>query len=233
MRAAWPEVRSLLVPDDPAYLVDAVLAHRLFDSAQTTEEDRQRTAMAAAESRRVEAMARLSREEFLASLQMTVRVAAATERELPRIAQLVARTNQFNLSTIRRSADELRAIMSAPDHDVLALWAADRFGEHGLTGVAILRHDPHAVVEIDTLLLSCRVLGRGVEAAFVSAVSGMAARRGGSRLTARFVRTAKNGAFEGFLEQHGFRRVGEEAGIWTAAISDVRSAPAHVALTAG
>jgi FkbH-like protein len=232
MRAVWPEVRSLLVPDDAAELVDAILSHRLFDAAHTTDEDRQRTAMAAAESRRVDAMARMSREEFLTLLQLTVRVERATERELPRIAQLVAKTNQFNLTTTRRSADELRRLMSSSDHHLLALWAADRFGDHGLTGVAILRSDvPTQAVDIDTLLLSCRVLGRGVEAAFLAAIALEAARLGVTRLTARFVRTAKNGAAEGFLEQHGFVLAGEGSGHWVAALSAVKASPPHVALT--
>jgi FkbH-like protein len=220
------------VPDDAAELVDAILSHRLFDAAHTTDEDRQRTAMAAAESRRVDAMARMSREEFLTLLQLTVRVERATERVLPRIAQLVAKTNQFNLTTTRRSADELRRLMSSSDHHLLALWAADRFGDHGLTGVAILRSDvPTQAVDIDTLLLSCRVLGRGVEAAFLAAIALEAARLGVTRLTARFVRTAKNGAAEGFLEQHGFVLAGEGSGHWVAALSAVKASPPHVALT--
>ena len=221
MRALRPEVLSVLVPEDPATLVDDILRHRLFEATETTAEDRARTEMTAAESRRTEESGALSAEEFLATLGLRVRVAEAGEAELPRVAQLVARTNQFNLTTIRRSQDELRRL--ARDHRVLALWASDRFGDHGLTGVAIVRAG-----EIDTLLLSCRVLGRGVESAFLAAVAEDAARLGASRLVARFVPTLKNGACADFLPAHGFRP--EADGTWTAALSAVPPCPPHVTL---
>jgi FkbH-like protein len=223
MRALRPEVLSILVPDDPATLVDDVLRHRLFEASETTAEDRARTEMASAESRRALESRGLSAEEFLGTLGLTVRVAPAGEAELPRVAQLVAKTNQFNLTTIRRSADELRAL--ARDHRLLALWASDRFGDHGLTGVAIVRAG-----EIDTFLLSCRVLGRGVEAAFLAAVAEDAARQGVASLTARFVPTAKNGAAADFLPRHGFRQQAD--GTWTAAVSAVAGCPPHVTLLA-
>jgi FkbH-like protein len=223
MRALRPEVLSVLVPDEPATLVDAILRHRLLETRDTTAEDRARTEMTAAESRRAEQSRALSAEEFLATLGLTVRVAAAGEAELPRVAQLVAKTNQFNLTTIRRSQDELRAL--APDHRLLALWASDRFGDHGLTGVAIVRAGV-----IDTFLLSCRVLGRGVESAFLAAVAEDAARLGASRLVARFVPTAKNGAAAGFLPGHGFRE--EPDGTFTVPVAAVPACPAHVTLIA-
>jgi FkbH-like protein len=209
------------VPEDPATLVDDILRHRLFETTETTAEDRVRTEMTAAESRRAEESGALSADEFLATLGLRVRVAEAGEAELPRVAQLVARTNQFNLTTIRRSQDELRQL--ARDHRVLALWASDRFGDHGLTGVAIVRAG-----EIDTFLLSCRVLGRGVESAFLAAVAADAARLGATRLVARFVPTVKNGACADFLPGHGFRP--EANGTWTAALSAVPPCPAHVTL---
>jgi FkbH-like protein len=221
MRALRPEVLSVLVPEDPATLVDDILRHRLFETTETTAEDRVRTEMTAAESRRAEESGALSADEFLATLGLRVRVAEAGEAELPRVAQLVARTNQFNLTTIRRSQDELRQL--ARDHRVLALWASDRFGDHGLTGVAIVRAG-----EIDTFLLSCRVLGRGVESAFLAAVAADAARLGATRLVARFVPTVKNGACADFLPGHGFRP--EANGTWTAALSAVPPCPAHVTL---
>ncbi len=224
MRALRPEVLSILVPDDPATLVDEILRHRLFEAQDTTAEDRVRTELAATEVRRVEAARALSPEEFLATLGLTVRVAEAGEAELARVAQLVAKTNQFNLTTIRRSQDEIRAL--ARDQRVLALWASDRFGDHGLTGVAIVR-----VGAIDTFLLSCRVLGRGVESAFLAAVAEDAARHGAAALSARFVPTAKNGAAADFLPRHGFRP--EADGTWTAALSAVPACPPHVKLLRG
>lgn len=221
MRALRPEVTSILVPDDPALLVDTVLRHRLFDSADTTAEDRARTAMAAAESRRAEEAHALSADEFLAALGLTVRVAAAGEQELPRVAQLVAKTNQFNLTTVRRSQDELRALGAS--HRVLALWASDRFGDYGLTGAAIVRDGV-----VDTFLLSCRVLGRGVESAFLAAVAEDAARHGARHLVARYLATPKNAACAEFLPRHGFRQ--RPDGAWTTPVSAVPPCPPHVTL---
>lgn len=226
MRAALPQVRSILVPDDPADLVAELLRHDLFETGPTTAEDRQRTALMATEARRAADLAEVTHDDFLAGLGLQVRVAPAGEAELARVFQLVSKTNQFNLTTRRRSADELRTIMQDDRTRLLALWAADKYGDYGLTGVAIVRGDDPAA--IDTFLLSCRVLGRGVEAAFMAAVAAHARAAGARTLHAEFLPTAKNAPAAGFLASSGF--VQREDGAWIADVVAITPAPAHVVL---
>lgn len=159
---ASPEVLSLALPF-PLENLPAWLSHVwAFDHAVVTEEDRKRSA----NYEKVRAFKRAatgasSLEEFMASLGLTLHVAEMAPEQLPRCAQLTQRTNQFNTTTIRRTETEIAALV-ANSHQVWAATVADRFGEYGLTGLLIL--EPRAQeLFVDSLLLSCRVLGRGVE----------------------------------------------------------------------
>ena len=228
MRAAWPEVASLLLPEDPARIVDEVARPRLFDRLETTSEDRGRAGMMADEGRRSELRRRLDPREFLASLNLRVRVFAAAEEHVARIAQLVNKTNQFNLTTIRRDQAELRRLMGTPGYRLYGLTAEDRFGDYGLTGAAIL-HDRGPSCEIDTFLLSCRVLGREVETAFLAALARAADARGRRAIAARYVATAKNAPAADFLPRHGFEDDG--SGGWKADAAAIPAVPSHVSLT--
>jgi FkbH-like protein len=227
MRAAWPEVACVLLPSDPARIVEEVARHRLFETLRTTGEDRARAGMMAEEGRRSELRSRLSPAEFLASLDLRVRVFAAGEEHVARITQLVNKTNQFNLTTIRRDEAEVRRLMAAPGCRVYGLSAQDRFGDYGLTGAAIVR-DHGAACEIDTFLMSCRILGREVETAFLAALARAARERQRREIVARYVATAKNTPAADFLPRHGFAPDG--TGRWTAAVEAVPPVPGHVTL---
>jgi FkbH-like protein len=230
MRAAWPEVACVLLPADPARIVEEVVRHRLFERLETTSEDKRRAGMMADEGRRSELRSRLSPEEFLASLDLRVRVFEAGEEHLARITQLVNKTNQFNLTTIRRDQAEVRRLMAAPGCLVYGLTARDRFGDYGLTGAAIVQ-DRGTACEIDTFLLSCRILGREVETAFLAALARAAGGRDRREIVARYVPTAKNAPAADFLPRHGFAR--DPAGGWKAALAAIPPVPGHVTLAVG
>lgn len=158
---ALPEVLTLPLPfpleDLPRWL-DHVWA---FDHAIVTDEDRKRSA----NYEKVRAFKRAatgaaSLEEFMASLGLTLHLAEMMNEQLPRCSQLTQRTNQFNTTTIRRTEAELAAL-AAEGRQIWTATVADRFGEYGLTGLLILEPRPTELF-IDSLLLSCRVLGRGV-----------------------------------------------------------------------
>jgi FkbH-like protein len=227
MRAAWPEVACILLPADPARIVDEVARHRLFERLETTSEDRARAGMVAQEGRRSELRSRLSPEQFLASLDLRVRVFVAGEEHVARIAQLVNKTNQFNLTTRRRTADEVAALIGSDEHVVYGLRVEDRFGDYGLTGVAILR-ETTGVGHLDTYLLSCRVLGRQVETAFLAALAAEARRRGVARLTGTFLATAKNAPAADFFPRHGFTPGPD--GTWSADAGAVPGVPSYIRL---
>ena len=98
--------------------------------------------------------------DFLGGLELKIQMEPLAPDQLPRVAQLTQRTNQFNFTTCRRSETELQAL--ARTHEILSVKVRDRFGDYGLVGVIIYRLEQDAL-DVDTFLLSCRVLGRGVE----------------------------------------------------------------------
>lgn len=226
--AACPEVACVLLPSDPAQAAGHLASQRLFERLETTAEDARRAEMTSEERHREAVRKRVSPEEFLASLGLEVRVFAAGEGEVSRLSQLVNKTNQFNLTTIRRSPDEVRALVLSPRHSVWALSARDRFGDYGLTGAAFVEHG-EAEARIDTFLLSCRVLGREIETALLGAVAAAARGRGQSRLRSRFVPTAKNAPAAGFLARHGFAPGPD--GDWEAELFAIPGTPSHIRLT--
>jgi FkbH-like protein len=136
---------------------------------------------------------------------------------LPRIAQLTTKTNQFNLTTRRYTEAQLLELQ-AQSCMILAARVQDRFGDLGLTGVAIIRPLPDETWEIDTLLLSCRVMGRGVETALLAHIAAEAHRSGVKQLQGTFLPTAKNAPARDCYPRHGFKAEETDAGdttLWT------------------
>jgi FkbH-like protein len=206
MREEQPQVLTLELPAkllaDPArtqHFLDHVWA---FDHALVTDEDRKR-ADSYTQGREFGQAFRSahSLEEFMASLDLRVEIAPVTEEQLPRVAQLTQRTNQFNFTTIRRSEPELRSLL-ATKHECLTAKVADRFGEHGLTG-AILFTVTADSLQIDSFLLSCRVLGRSVEHRLMAHLGKLAIERGLRFVDAGLAVTAKNQPALQFLRAVG------------------------------
>jgi FkbH-like protein len=132
-----------------------------------------------------------------------------TATTLERVSQLTQKTNQFNLTTHRYTVQQIQALAARPGWRVYSVRVADRFGDNGLTGVFITQATG-ASWEIDTFLLSCRVLGRTVETAMLSFLARHAWALGGRQLTGWFKTTKKNAPARDFYPAHGFRLVKEE-----------------------
>jgi predicted enzyme involved in methoxymalonyl-ACP biosynthesis len=110
---------------------------------------------------------------------------------------------------------------------VIALKAQDRFGDYGLVGTCILAPpDQSSACEIDTLLMSCRALGRGVEDAFLYGIATAAARQGASKLVAPYVAGPRNAQIKPFLARHGFAEV--QSDVFSLPLEEVAPLPAHV-----
>ena len=165
MRAELPQVLTLLLP--PEDQIESFLSHIwAFDKESVTEEDKRRTNLYKEDAARKELEQTASNiVDFVSSLKVVVDIRPPDESEWPRLAQLTQRTNQFNFTTVRRTEAELRALGGLrPEQrgSVLRVRVSDRFGDYGLVGLVIYRTTPNDLVA-DTFLLSCRVLGRGVE----------------------------------------------------------------------
>ncbi len=225
--SAVPDVALLQVPDETALLPDLIASSGLFRNMKVSAEDLARTNMIRQETGRKEAAATMSRDEFLASLELALDYIEVREEHVGRVAQLTNKTNQFNLTTVRRSEAEIRSLIVSEQYVVRAMRVRDKFGEYGLVGVAILR-TLDDVWEIDTLLMSCRVLSRGIETAFLAKIATEAETRGADALIGRYVPTLKNALVADLYPSHGFAET--STGEFTARIRDVAPAPSHVAV---
>lgn len=213
VRTELPEVTVIQVPKNAYELPALLYRHGLFDGLTISSEDANRTASYVAERSRTEARAGLaSTEDYLASLELKARIHCATEDELSRVAQLLGKTNQFNLTTQRHPESVVRELAGSAQAAVYTLSASDKFGDLGLVGVLIaLRQGDTA--SVDTLLMSCRALGRKLEYAFVEhCLSALEQRWQVSSWRAAYLPTRKNGQVAGFWDSLGFVRVGEADG---------------------
>ncbi len=190
MRAELPQVITLQLPAE-AQIADFAMHVWPFDKLTVTTEDAARTQMYRQNSARraVEASAG-DIGEFLATLDLKIDIAVPSPEEWSRIEQLTQRTNQFNFTTQRRSAAQLQADVSAGAH-VLRVRVSDRFGDYGLVGAMIARISGD-VLHVDNLLLSCRVLGRGVEHAMLKHLGVMAEGSRLSHVSLEYLPTARN-----------------------------------------
>jgi FkbH-like protein len=198
-----PEVLTLALPAGAAAIPDFLRHVWAFDHLRVTEEDRRRNELYTqrVERSRAEKQAG-SLSDFLASLQLDVRIRPMMPEQLPRVAQLTGRTNQMNFTTVRRSEGEIQALVERGEAECLTVEVSDRFGSYGLTGVVIFRA-AQAALEIDTFLLSCRVLGRGVEHRVLAHLGELARERSLGAVEARFRRTQRNQPALLFLESVG------------------------------
>jgi len=204
VEAYAPGVTVVPMPTDPAHYVQTLSALWRFDRDRVTAEDLSRTRMMQDEHRRRQLeSASTDLASYLSSLALKVVMRRASPSDLPRVAQLTQKTNQFNLSLKRRSLAEIQELESRST--ILVIEVADRFGEYGLVGVGILLppDSEESTCELDTFLLSCRVLGRGVEHACLHGFVRCARQTGGRRLMAPFVAGPRNQPMSDFLAQAG------------------------------
>lgn len=226
VRAEAPEVMVLDLPQEPMRYAQTVRDAPIFERLALSAEDRRRTEYYAAGRERAALEQTVSSpEEFYRSLEQEAEIQPANALTVARVAQLTQKTNQFNLTTRRYTEQQIAEMMNCPGWRVLSLKVRDRYADNGLVGVAILR-DTAAACEIDTFLLSCRVIGRTVETALLAHLGDEARARGAARLEGWFLPTKKNAPAKDFYPRHGFSLAEERDGgqLWVLdlARSDLR-----------
>jgi FkbH-like protein len=214
--AALPEVAVVHLAGGPSTFPAAVASvPGLAGGSGEADVRRARSyaALAHAEELRVHSGADLA--AHLRALEMTATIAAVDASTLPRVAELVAKTNQFNLVPRRRTEAQLGGLFADGGTFAADLRLADRFADHGLVGVVIARLAGDEA-DIDTLLLSCRVIGRTAERNLVAAAAQWACAHGARRLLGRYLPTARNSVVSELYPELGFRlRDQAAAGTWT------------------
>lgn len=201
VQANCPEVLTLQLPINSA--LTRFLNHVwAFDRVKVTEADKQRTALYKQniERDRFQKEA-VTIEDFLAGLGLKVEISEMTSH-LARVSQLTQRTNQFNFTTIRRSEQEIQQLCQSGQYECRVVEVSDRFGDYGLVGVIIFENAADAI-KVDTFLLSCRVLGRGVEHRMLTHLAEIAKERGLSWVDVSYIHTHKNQPALNFLDSVG------------------------------
>ncbi|MCA2265757.1 HAD-IIIC family phosphatase [Mycobacterium marseillense] len=210
VRTQLPQVRVFQVPkklsDYPAMLRDVaalcVAGGVISESESKTRHYRQLAESSAAQANFA------NQEDYLRSLDLEVRIYRDAREQIPRIAELTQKSNQFNLTTRRYTPGEVVALMDRADSTVYSFEVSDRFGKCGVTGVIVVDFtSEHAVV--DAFLMSCRVIGRGVEFAVWRAVLEDSRIHGKRALSASYLPTAKNTQVADFFDRLGLSKVEE------------------------
>jgi FkbH-like protein len=144
-----------------------------------------------------------SPDEFRKALGLVVEIFECRPEHVARVTQLINKTNQCNLTTRRRTSAEVVVLCGDPLWDVLAIRVADRFGDYGLVGVVLL-HKVGTTMEIETFLMSCRVLGRGVEEAIFAKIADRARAAHATRLVGEYIPSKKNAIVSELYKRHHF-----------------------------
>ena len=144
--------------------------------------------------------------QYLARLKIEVTIEEATPFTTPRLAQLTQKTNQYNMTTRRYTEEDIRSFAEQDGCRVIALNVKDKFGDNGLTGMCILKKDD-SIWEIDSWLLSCRIIGRKIEDVFLAYVLEEAKKINVTILRGIFIPSQKNHPAQSFFKDHGFQYI--------------------------
>jgi FkbH-like protein len=209
VRQQIPELRVPELPADPSTyaswigsLSSLIVLHRTTEDGQRTrqyQESRSREAYRGSVD---------SIEEFLRGLGLRVDIASVDDDSMARVVQLLAKTNQFNLTTRRHDVATIRQRTASGAWRVYTMRVTDRFGDFGLTGVAIVEPGEHTW-HLESFLMSCRVIGKSVETALIARIAEAARGAGATALSAEFIDSGRNQVAATFLSGHGFAPEGE------------------------
>jgi FkbH-like protein len=209
VREKLPQVAVPEMPEDPAGYARTLSAAGYFEAVSFSDEDVKRASFYAGNAQRA-IMEQQSGDigAYLAGLEMQVTFQPFNEVNRPRIAQLINKSNQFNLTTRRYSELDVARMEADPDIFTLQVRLSDKFGDNGMISVIICRYTEPEAWEIDTWLMSCRVLGRGVEDAVLQEMMKHAASRGIRKLRGTYIPTDRNKLVEQHYPKLGFMLAG-------------------------
>lgn len=200
------------LPEDPAYYLEYLYSLNLFETASYSITDKDRTKQYQVQAERVAFSKTFENEDdYLKSLNMISTVGGFNKFNIPRVAQLSQRSNQFNLRTVRYSDSDIKLLSENPDYICLAFSLSDKFGDNGLIAVVILKKQDAETLFIDTWLMSCRVLKRGMENFTLNKIVSLAKGKGFKKIIGEYLPTAKNEMVREHYSNLGFVRLDNSA----------------------
>tara|TARA_Y100000590_G_scaffold401389_1_gene486206 strand:+ start:3969 stop:5711 length:1743 start_codon:yes stop_codon:yes gene_type:complete len=204
IKQEFPLVLTVELTKDPSDYVKILEELKEFDVLTRTEEDNKRGQMYTQQRKRKEFEETVSDlSQFLEQLNIKVKIEDSNEFLIPRISQLTLKTNQFNLTTKRYQEEDIQKFTLDNNFIVGCANVRDKFGDNGITGVFIIKKNDK-IWNLDTFLLSCRVMGRGVENLILSHLLQEAKKNGIKEFIAEFIPTEKNKPSSNFLKENGF-----------------------------
>src|SRR5947209_9040045 len=208
VRQFVPEVATIHVGEDPSQFVRLLKDSRYFEMRSITTEDVARLTLYKQEAERQALRSTTTdMDAYLSSLEMEAEINQFRSLDVPRIAQLINKSNQFNLTTRRRTENEVRAIAES-GAPAFTVRLKDRFGDHGLIAIVVLEIAAETAI-VDTWLMSCRVLKRQVEELTLNEIVRLTDLHGCTRIVGRYLPTSKNGMVRDLYPRLGFRMISE------------------------
>ena len=227
VKAGIPDITVPELPEDPAEYLLYLRSLNLFETASFTGEDEQRTKQYQEEAQRNILLQSFDNEDdFLKNLGMLSDVRPFDTFSIPRVAQLSQRSNQFNLRTIRYTEEDIKNLSADPAYYTLSLSLADRFGDHGLIGIIILKKESADTLFIDSWIMSCRVLKRGMERFTLNVIMELAAANNFKQVTGEYIPTKKNGIVKDHYQSLGFTAVNDK---WVQDVSSYKKEETFIA----
>ena len=225
IKQEFPEVLTVNLFGDPSQFSTILKELNDFNVLQRTAEDKKRGEMYSQQRERKNLERNVSNlNDFLNELDIRVKIKKSNNFLIPRISQLTLKTNQFNLTTRRYQEEEIRNLSNDTNFSVGCAQVLDKFGDNGVTGVYIVKKN-ETYWTIDTFLLSCRIMGRGVENAILSQILKEAKLNGVEELRAEFIPTPKNKPAENFLADYGFTK---QDNFWVYKLNNDIKSPNHL-----
>ena len=214
------------LPEDPAEYLEYLYTLNLFETVSFSNEDTERTRLYQVEAQRAMVQQKFTNEdEFLESLQMESLVEPFNKFNTPRVAQLSQRSNQFNLRTVRYTEADISELANSEHNYTFAFTLKDKFGDNGLICVVILDKESDEVVFINTWLMSCRVLKRGMEHFVLNTIVQFAGEKGCKFIKGEYIATAKNDMVKDHYKNLGFT---EQDGCWILDIDKYEHKKTHI-----
>lgn len=209
VRENIPGITVPELPEDPADYLEFLYTLNLFDTVSFTNEDAARTKFYQIESHRNFTQQKFTNEDdFLKNLNMVSLVEPFNKFNIPRVAQLSQRSNQFNLRTIRYTEEDIAKLAAAPDHYAFTFTLEDKFGNNGLICVVVLVKENARSLFIENWFMSCRVLKRGMENFVLNSIAGFAKKEGFTMLKGEHIPTSKNAIVKDHYYNLGFEKAG-------------------------
>ena len=224
-----PQLTVPDLPEDPSEYIPYINTLNLFETVSYTAEDKDRTKQYQEEANRTIARAKYTDEkDFLISLHMVSEVKHFDGFSTPRVAQLTQRSNQFNLRTIRYTEVDIKRIAASDDFVTFTFNLEDKFGDHGLISAVILEKKHNEELFVDTWIMSCRVLKRGVEQFVLAELIQWAKANGFEKLTGQYIPTPKNALVKDHFKDLGFITTEQKEGYWSLLIHDYQKKPFYI-----